>query len=72
MGDMSALDIIVEMRALLDEMEKDFIKCIEKGNKSAGIRARKGLMKISRVSKTARQAMLEEFNAGQYAKKPKE
>jgi len=48
------MDIIEEMRKLMSEFESDYTKFNEKGNKSAGTRARKTLQDIRNLAKDVR------------------
>ena len=55
--DMSAFDQLVE------DLKEDIAKFNDKGNKSAGTRARKSLMEISKVCKTLRSDIQDIKNA---------
>ena len=43
-----------ELQELLNSLESDFVKFYEKGNKTAGIRVRKGLQALKRLAQDIR------------------
>jgi hypothetical protein len=62
----TAFDLLLELKEKINNMEQDFIKAIDKRNKTAGIRARRLLMEISDDCRKVRQQMLEDQNDGLY------
>lgn len=48
------MEQLQELKELVLELEKDLIKCYNKNNVSAGIRARKILQDIKSITKTLR------------------
>lgn len=48
-----------ELQELLNSLEGDFAKFYEKGNKTAGIRARKGLQALKRLTQDIRMDIME-------------
>ena len=48
-----------ELQELLNSLESDFAKFYEKGNKTAGIRTRKGLQALRRLAQDIRMDILE-------------
>lgn len=43
-----------KLRILLDEFQQDYIKAVERGNKSAAIRVRKGMQDLKRLAQDVR------------------
>lgn len=53
-----------EIKKMVDEMEGDFQKFFEKGNKAAGTRVRKGLMDLRNRAQEIRKAVQDAKNEG--------
>lgn len=57
------METLQQLKDLLQEVDVDFKKFSEKGNKKAAARARKNLMEIGKLTKTFRAEIQEAKNA---------
>lgn len=55
---------IEQLKSLIDELEADMVKFYEKGNKTAGTRARKQLQELKKVSQEVRLEIQDMKNSG--------
>ncbi len=50
---------IAQLRSLLEDLEKDFKKFYERGNKAAGTRVRKGMQDLKKMAQEIRKEIQE-------------